>query len=244
MNFEYLTGKIRFGTASSKDYTDWAEDMLQDGADSENVAILTGLGLDKAPDMEEIRFYFKKSISDLELELPTDEDCILNYARHICKEIVDGVMPPLNGLVILDGLYSISYYGPIYSIWDELSEDIWMVSDNQASLFNTGLVKKNTEQYIVNVASQFIKLTEIELPEQFFNFGVCKKCGYIDEHTIERVDLPWMPEWLFILIFKRGPTCRVVCSKCSEPYPLSMGNYVGREKFLKSKYKQDTSLDV
>lgn len=223
------------GTAYPEDYTTWAMEMLEKGSDSENLAILAGLGYEKNADSEEIKEYFYKSLKDLGLELPTQENSILDYAKYICSEIVGGNISPENGLAILDGLYSKSDYEPIYSIWDELSEDIWMVNDREGSIFNTGLTKENIDQYIVQVAEQFIKLTEIELPESFFRLTVCRKCGYIGENGLVRIDKPWMPENLYRLIYKRSPTMKPVCSKCGEEFPLGMADYVAREEYLKSR---------
>lgn len=234
MNFTNLAGKIALGTAYSKDYTNWAMEMLEKGSDSENIAILAGLGFEKNPESEEIREYFYKSLNDLGLELPTEENSILSYAKYICSEIVAGNISPKNGLSTLEGLYSKSDYEPIYSIWDELSEDIWMVNDREACIFNTGLTRENIGQYVVQVAEQFIRLTEIELPERFFWLTVCRKCGYIGGHKLIRIDKPWLPEKLYRFIFKRVPTMKPVCSKCGEEFPLGMGDYVGREEYLKS----------
>jgi hypothetical protein len=234
MNFTNLAGKIVLGTAHSEDFTGWAMEMLEKGFDSENLAILAGLSFEKNPDSEEIREYFYKSLKDLGLELPTEENSILSYAKYICSEIVAGNISPQNGLSILDGLYSKSDYEPIYSIWDELSEDIGMVNDREGCIFNTGITRENIDQYIVKVAEQFIKLTEIELPERFFWLTVCRKCGYIGENKLIRMDKPWMPEKLYRKIYRRGPTMKPVCSKCGKEFPLGMGDYVAREEYLKS----------
>lgn len=235
MNFTNLAGKIALGTAYAEDYTNWTMEMLENGSDSENIAILAGLSFENSPDSEEIKEYFYKSLNDLGLELPTEENSILSYAKYICSEIVAENISPRSGLSILDGLYSKSDYEPIYGIWDELSEDIWLVNDREACIFNTGLTKENIDQYIVKVAKQFIKLTEVQLPERFFWLTACRKCGHIGEHRLIRMDKPWLPEKLYRLIYKRGPTMKPVCSKCGEEFPLGMGDYVGREQYLKSQ---------
>ena len=235
MEFNYLAGKIAVGAAQPKDYSEWAIDMLNKGVESENIVILAGLDMDKYPDLEEIKYYFKQSIIDLELELPSEEKNLLNYATYICREIIKGEIPPRDGVTTLNGLYSISDYEPIYSIWDALSDDIWSIKERGICYFNTGLSEDNIDQYIINVASQFIKLIEVELPDDFFQLSVCQKCGNIGEHKLERIDSPWLPEKLYRLIFKKGPTHRAICSKCSEPFPLNMGDYEARKQYLSSR---------
>jgi len=232
MKFKYLVGKIALGVASPKDYTSWAEEMLISGVESENISILAGLDLDKYPDSEEIKLYFKKSVNDLELEFPTDDVAIISYAIYICRGIIEGNITPEDGVSVLSQFYSKSDYEPIYGIWDELSDDIWSIKERDSCYFNTGLTKDNIGEYVRDVAEQFITLTKIILPEQFFNLCACQKCGYIGEHKLERIDLPWLPEKLYKLIYKRRPTHRAICSKCREPFPLSMGDYVARRQYL------------
>ncbi len=229
-----LAVKIVLGEAHAKDYTDWAENMLKQGSGSENIAILAGLGLDKAPDPKEIKYYFNKSLKDAGLELPEKKDCVLDYARYICGEIIEGRISPVKGMHILDSLYLKTDYDPVYSIWSELSEDIWLLNDEGICLFNTGLTKDNTDMYIINVAKQFILLTETCLPENFFQLGVCRKCGYIGESRTERIEMPWLPERLFRFIYRKGPAVRSICSRCGKPDPLNMGDYMAREKYLES----------
>ena len=232
MEFTCLAGKIALGIASAKDYTDWAEDMLVKGSESDNIAILAGLGLDKTPDFEEVKYYFYRSLKDLGLELPTENTSILSYARYICAEMVEGNIVPMTGLSILEDFHSKSNYQPIYGIWANLSEDIWMLSNGEHCIFNTGLTQENAEQYITNFAKQFLKLIEIELPENFFQLTVCQKCGYIGEQKTERIEMPWMPDRLFWFFYRKLPVWRGVCANCGEPYPLGMGNYIGREQYI------------
>jgi len=235
MNFTNLAGKIALGTAYSEDYTNWAMDLLEEGSDSENIAVLASLGFEKNPDSVEIKEYFYRSLKDLGLELPTEENSILSYAKYICSEVVSGNIAPRDALPILERLYSKSDYERIYSIWDGLSEDVWMVANRDGCYFNTDLTSENIEEYIAQVARQFIELTEIELPEHFFQLTVCKKCGHIGESAFTRFDKPWLPEILYRVIYRRGPAMKPVCSICGEDFPLGMVGYVGREKYLKSK---------
>lgn len=236
MNFNLLMGKRSLGQAYWKDYTQWAEDLLRQNVDSKNVAILASLGLKQSPDSEEIEFYFQKAMDDCDLTLPTERDSLSAYARYICEQVAHGTMAPNEGLDTLQGFYTISGYEPIYSIWDELSEDIWLVNDREEPIFNTGLTKDNQEEYIMNVAAQFLELLEIDLPDWFFHLFACPACGYIGKSGFERIDKPWLPEKTFKLIYRRDPARRAVCAKCGAPFPKSMGDYEGRTQYLQSLY--------
>lgn len=235
MKFEHLVGKRALGSAHARDYTTWAESLLYEGVDAENVAILANIGLERDPDSEEVELYFQKSLRDLGLSLPPDKDALRGYAKALCEQIVSGNLEPEVGADILAAFYSRSDYEPIYSIWDELSEDLWMVHDQDGCIFNTGLTKDNTREYIKSVASQFIVLLETDLPEGFFSLSACPECGYIGKSGLEVIDMPWMPEKLYRLIYKRGQSQRAICPRCKRPFPNNMSDYEGRRQYLGRK---------
>jgi len=235
MKFELLTGKRALGSAYSKDYIEWAESLLYEDVDSENVAILASMGYERDPDSEEIEKYFLKSIKDLGLTLPGEKEGLKIYAKALCEQIVSGNLEPEKGVSILETFYSRSDYEAIYSIWDELSEDLWKVNDRDGCIFNTGLSIENKSEYIKGVAAQFIELLVTKLPDRFFHLCACSACGYIGESEFEVIDKPWMPNKIFRMIYNRGQTQRAICSSCKRPFPNNMSDYEGRKQYLSSK---------
>jgi len=235
MKFELLAGKRALGSDYSKDYTDWAESLLYKDVDSENVAVLAGLGYERDPDSEDIESYFLKSLSDLGLDLPSDEEALKVYAKAICEQIVASELDSEKGVSILETFFSSSDYEAIYSIWSDLSEDLWMVNDLDGSIFNTGLTIENKDDYIKQVASQFIMLLESELPDRFFHLSACPECGVIGESGLEVIDKPWMPDKLFRLIYRRRQTLRAICTNCKNPFPKNMSDYEGRKQYFDKK---------
>jgi hypothetical protein len=235
MKFELLAGKIALGSAYSKDYTEWAESLLYEGIDSENVAILAGLGYERDPDSEDIETYFQKSLIDLGLSLLTAKHGFKVYAKAICEQIICGEIAPEEGVKILETFYAASDYESIYSIWDELNEDLWMVNDRDGCIFNTGLTIENKYDYIKNVAVQFIALLETELPDHFFYLSACPECSYIGESKLEAIEKSWMSEKFFRLIYRRGQTQRAICGNCKRPFPNNMSDYEGRKQYLNKK---------
>lgn len=235
MKFELLAGKRVLGSAYSKDYTEWAESLLYENVDSENVAILASMGYERDPDSEEIETYFQKSLKDLGLALPSEKEGLKIYAKALCEQIISGDLEPEKGVSTLEAFFSISDYEAIYSIWDELSEDLWMVNDRDGCIFNSGLTIENKSNYIRDVAAQFIVLLESELPDRFFYLSSCPECGHIGESDLEVMDKPWMPEKLFRLIYRRGQTRREICSNCKRPFPNNMSDYEGRKQYIDKK---------
>lgn len=233
MKFEDLTGKRALGIAHAKDYADWAESLLCDGIDSQNVAILAGFGMDNYPDSQEVEKYFQRCLKELGLIIPSKEDGIKSYAKHLCEQILAGELEPEKGLVFLESLYSPSDYAAIYSIWDELSDDVWSVKHNEGALFNSGLTAENVSDYIKNVAMQFLQLNQIDLPNHFFRMSLCPKCLFFGETKSERVEKTWISDKLYRLLFRRGPVYRSVCGKCGERNLARMWDYEGRELYLR-----------
>ena len=235
MKFELLAGKRALGSAYTKDYTEWAESLLYEDIESENVAILASMGYERDPDSEEVETYFLKSLKDLALTLPNEKEGLKIYAKALCEQIVSGDSEPEEGVGILESSYSKSDYEAIYSIWDELSEDLWMVNDRDGCIFNTGLSAENKNEYIKGVAAQFIELLETNLPDRFFYLCACPECGYIGENELEVIDKPWMLSKLYRFIYERGQTQRAICANCKRPFPNNMSDYEGRKQYLSKK---------
>jgi hypothetical protein len=49
------------------------------------------------------------------------------------------------------------------------------------------------------------------------------------------MDLPWLPEKLFRLIYGKAPTFVWVCGLCAQPHLKNMFDYAGRKQYLESQ---------
>ena len=152
--------------------------------------------------------------------------------RYFCHQILAEEVEPEKGLNLLESLYFPSDYEPIISIWDELSEDVWMVNNHEGAIFNSGLTAENVPYYIKKVARQFLTLIEIDLPKNFFRMSLCLTCGFLGESKSKRVGIAWLPVKLYRLFFQRYPAYRSFCSECGESLLAQMWDYEGREKYL------------
>ncbi|MCW3479678.1 hypothetical protein OL229_08900 [Neisseriaceae bacterium JH1-16] len=236
MRIEQLSGKRVLGNACSKDYTNWAEGLLYEGVESENVAILAGMSFERNPDSEEIEAYFQKSLKDLNIQITSDDEALNCYAKYICTQIISGDVTPEHGLEILQNFYRKSDYEAIYSIWDDLVEDVWMTKNHEGCIFNTGLTRENIGLYITEVAKQFIVLLDTDIPENFFYLCSCSHCGHIGVSGLEKIEKSWMSDRLFRLIYQRHQARRIICANCRTPYPKNMSDFEGRIQYLISKH--------
>lgn len=236
MEFNALVAKQALGIARIKDFSDWAENLLIQGCDSENVAILAGFGIERCPDSYEVEIYFKKCAVELDLVILEDRAAIFEYAKHLATNISDGILDPETGLEILKNFWlATDNDEPLYRIWDELAEDICSLDDYQGYLWNTGLSAQNVDEFIIQVARQFLQLSAMDLPEDFFCLCACSECGYIGKAQLIRIDLPWLSEKLFRLIYRKSPTFQWVCGHCAHANIKNMFDYDGRKLYLESQ---------
>jgi hypothetical protein len=235
MELNTLVAKRALNTAQTKDFSDWAESLLIQGCASVNVAILAGFGLERLPDTIEVDGYFKKCIAELGLVLPEEQIAIFDYIKLLVCNISKGVIEPRTGLYeLLISLDATDNEQLLYRIWDELSEDINSLGGYDRYLWNTGLSADNVDEFIVLVAQQFMQLSEMELPDDFFHLCACDECGYIGKPQLKRIDLPWLHEKLFRFIYGRSPTFQWICGKCGQAGLKNMFDYAGRKRYLES----------
>lgn len=238
MEFNVLIGKQALGIAQTQDFSDWAESLLIQGCDSENVAILASFGVERFPDAYEVEVYFKKCVAELDLILPEKRVALFEYAKDLASHISTGIVKPRVGLNRLNILWAATDYDePLYNIWDQLAEDVYSVYANDSYLWNTELSKDNIESFICDVAKQFLQLCNCELPEDFFQLCVCDECGHVIKPQLKRIDLPWLPEKLFRLIYRKAPAFRWMCGSCASWQIKNMFDYAGRKQYLESQHK-------
>ncbi|WP_026472087.1 hypothetical protein [Alkanindiges illinoisensis] len=236
MNIEMLTAKIAFGSVQLRNYSDWAESLLDQGNESENIMILASFGLDKNIDKYEIETYFEKCLSELKLKLPTREKALKIYAKQLCIELLQENILVKKAIDDLSRLWSLTdYEEPLFRIWDELSEDIYFIENEEHGAFwNSGLTKENQSTYIKEFAEQFLQLLELKLPENFWQLSYCESCKYIGKLTIE-TKIEWLPvtKFKFFKFSTEHLVNYAACAKCLTPYPLTMTDFTGRKKYLK-----------
>lgn len=235
MDYISLAAKIIMHEVEPKNFTDWAMEVLETGQESESVAILAGLGFERQHETDELKEYFYSGLDELGLDLPANRECLLHYAKSTCLNMIGGKISPRLGASILNGIYLSIDYEPPFAVWDYLESDIDCLDRVGMPIYNTGITKDNINQYIVFVAEQFLKLLDMELPQNFMDLTACKKCGYVGLDTTVRYEKIWMPKWIFRILYRRRPAVKSICAKCGETSPLWMRDYQGRELYLKKK---------
>lgn len=232
MNVEELFGRYATGIDKPEDYIKWAEEQLLAGSNSVNMAILAGLDVEKPIDTQEVREYFSRCMRELCIEWPDQKSAHRRYSEVLCRKILDDELNPQVGLSTLAQLYRSSGYSELYALWDELEEDISLMETGYGPIFNVGVHKDNVDEYIKKVATQYLTLLAMNLPSNFPRLAYCSQCGHIAEPINKRVDKPWLPEKIYRLLYRKGPTYMMVCGSCRSVGLVSMRAYEGREKYL------------
>ncbi len=235
MDTEELFGHHALDVDKPEDYIQWAEERLAAGVNSVNIAILAGLDLEKPIDSNEVHDYFEKSIRDIGLEWPDKKSAQRKFSENLCRKILDGNINPQTALSMLAKLFRASDYSNLfYAIWDELEEDISSLETDYGPIFNNGITKDNASEYIKKVAAEYLTISSMDLPPNFFSLTYCSQCNSIAEPSKKRIDKLWLSAKIFRFLFRRGPSYRLICSRCGSENLISMRAYEGREKYLSS----------
>jgi len=232
MDLELLAGKRALGCATPEDHIAWAERLLAEGTDMDDVQILASLGLDRRPDAQEVEGHFRRSLRALGLELPARQLALLTYASRVCRQIITGELPPEDGLRQLETLHAEGRDEPLFGIWGELAEDIDLLTGGDAPFFNSGLERTNTGDFIKRVARQYLRLQEADLPGDFLRRSLCTECGHTGRERPHRSEIRWLPASIFRLLFRRAPDTIGVCERCGAARLLPMHDFATRERYL------------
>lgn len=234
--FEILIAKQALGMADIEDFSDWAESLLHQGCELENVAILASLGVSNDTDLDEAEYYFSQCINDLNLCVPNQQDAIWTYSQELAKAVAAKTLKPSVGLGVLKSFWiATDYTQPLYSLWYDLAVDVYSLNNQDAYLWNAELYNEDMNEFIIKTAQQFLDLAQQELPENFFDLIACFDCQQIGQLTHKRIELPWLAMPLFRLIYGRNPTLLPICSHCGSDHIKSMRDYQGRALYLLSK---------
>ncbi|HEX7295386.1 MAG TPA: hypothetical protein VF251_06510 [Pyrinomonadaceae bacterium] len=115
-----IFGKRALDQLSSDDYRKWAGEMLVQGYDSRSLRILAGL--DRFVSTFEAEDYFRRSIQELDLNLPDRDTAIRAYGCEIAQQMVDGTIIPREGVRWLFQICIGTDYAKDFVIWYELDD--------------------------------------------------------------------------------------------------------------------------
>ncbi len=222
----YLIADRILGKSDSKIYVDWAVDMIQNGHETENILILAGLD---SSDTEEREKYFRESLNDLKIDYPDNEKELRSfYSTSLANKVVTGKVSPQIGLKKMTELVYATDYSNEFLAFADLDEDIDYVKYSGQPLFNSGLTKKNIDEFIINEFRLFLETREFK-DEDLRNKAKCKKCGAIEVPVIKA-------KWSWKEFKKQNYYC---CPNCFSRQ-LIYGNSQRGKRLMLDELKKNT----
>ncbi len=158
-------------SSDSTKYVEFAQSLIDNGIESENIFIL--LGLEKDSYYDKIQ-YFNKVLSDLNIEIENSEKIDVLYAKSIAKQVVKGKLDPIESVIALEKLYLQNDDEHFYFEFLEISDGIDLFRDGYDLV--QGMREDNYRDYVKHLFELFLIFSELTLPEDFYKQGYCKKC--------------------------------------------------------------------
>lgn len=128
------------GRAIMEDYVEWALSELESGLDTPNLRILAGLA--QPLYSVDVERYFKRTLADLKIELPSDDLFLRQYVCQLARDIVSGAMSPTEGCRKIVGLWFHLDHTPELRNWDVLEDDLYVYGGKGGDGMNSAIVKE------------------------------------------------------------------------------------------------------
>ena len=114
--------KFYLQQSTSEDYIDWAIACLEDGFDSKNLRILSGM--EKSSYTYEVEEKFRRALVELDWKFPSEKETLQDYIKDLAKKIISGGLNPADGC---HKIYKVVYfleYPKELSSWIYLDEGL------------------------------------------------------------------------------------------------------------------------
>ncbi len=233
MDIQALLGARALGEDKTENYIHWAEQQLLRGDDSDNIAILAGLGLDKLIDREEVLFYFQRCLNDKGIELGSRQEQINTFIKYLCQQIIDDAENVYQYSHTLAQIhFSHTIDGDLLPIWGELNDDLCMLDSDDPYFWNPELTRENQREFIGQVAQQFLRLMERDIPHDFLSYYWCQSCQQLTRPEWVNKPAGSFKELMATLTGKRQPVKEPICLRCHSKTVTSIRLWQGRELWL------------
>lgn len=163
MNYLEIIGKNLVHERRVQDYIDWAVLKLEQGFVTESIIALVSLMLEIFPEIDIAEQYFNQALNELGLPYPEDKKAIYTYLNFYCDEVILGRVEPEKAVNVLNEICEYinlsqrfkSVYHPSMVIWYELTEDLYMFTLDEQSIYHFEFNHLNTKAYILKMIHQF-----------------------------------------------------------------------------------------
>lgn len=165
-------------TFDSKKLVNWAVEVILLGYESENLYVLAGLDFESTEEREK---YFFESLKDLQIEIETDEEKLIeNYAITLTKKVIDKEVDIDYGFQQMLKIVSASDYDQKYISFFEIDEDLDYLRYDSNTIFNYGLTLENSKEFILEEFRIFLEMETLKISTEERKKCYCEKCNNLN----------------------------------------------------------------
>jgi hypothetical protein len=230
-----------FGTSSREQYVEWAVDQMVAGVDTPSLRILAGLN--PQVDLDEVEEFFQKAASEMGIHDTMPSRDLHRAADIIWRCYSDNELTEDRVIDLMARLYEKSeHQDSLFRVWYDIREELAMIGSGHEGCFYTPSALKDLRGLVQREWQLFKRAATVNLPEDFFHFIQCQRCGHVGaarftrRGLINRVRavLPWI---------KRKPPLWPTCSACGSYDYRSLSDPVVREEFIR-EHEADQASEV
>lgn len=175
-NTNELLVERRFRGFNETLMVDWARNMLDSGYYAESLIILAGL---KNASKDEIEKYFLRSIDELNLKVPDNQEKqLVEYANELTRKVLAQEIPQTEGFQIMLNVALVSNKDFRYQGFIEIDEDLKTLSTNR-KINREGLRLENAHAHILEEFKLFSVMEMLEIPMTLRKQSYCMVCGQL-----------------------------------------------------------------
>jgi DNA-directed RNA polymerase subunit RPC12/RpoP len=146
----------------------FAFELIENNIESINIFILAGLDKNEYYD---IKKYFFNILNELKINVDiNDEQLGLEYLSLIANEVIDDKRIPIGAIRELkdynENLFN--YENPVYKKYSEFVDEIDLMLEIDSENY--------VEEYIKHHFELFLKIKEINIPQDIYEQAYCEKC--------------------------------------------------------------------
>ena len=162
----------------SKKLVNWAVEVILLGYESENLYVLAGLDFESTEEREK---YFSESLKDLQIEIETDEENLIeNYAITLTKKVLSKEVDVDYGFQQILKIVIASDYDQKYIPFFEIDEDLDYLKYDNTTIFNNGLTIENSKDFILEEFRIFLEMENLKIPTEQRKKCYCEKCNKLN----------------------------------------------------------------
>ncbi|QKE76093.1 hypothetical protein HPK19_25145 (plasmid) [Arthrobacter citreus] len=146
MDTKILYYKIYEFEVTSNDYVNWAIEMLLNNHSTYSLNILASLN--EPLNIFEVEEYFNRTLNELNLSVPSHQECAESYLIHLAKKIIDNENNAIDFAYEMYKTVREHFINEELSVWYEISEmiDDYRYGDNIGKITKDVLITKIVEE--------------------------------------------------------------------------------------------------